>query len=304
LLRGLLRLFLVALADARGLSNARTLTAAPRPPSTRFALAAAPRPPSALFALAAALRALATFFTLGAALPALATFFALGAALRPLASLFMLVAAFRPLASTRGYGRLGALAPEMPHHEVNFLDARRVLARDDEAEIAALREAGAARARHAEHRKPPRARSLDRGEHVGRTAARRHRDEKISFLAESLDLPREHAPESGIVPDRGDERAVRGEGDRRQGAAIPEEAAHQLGREVLGLGGAPAVPAKEDRLAARRRLGEPLRHSLEERFLPLQGFRQESRARGDSSPDRPGSAQAASPPATPLRDAR
>src|SRR5690242_16711271 len=101
----------------------------------------------------------------------------------------------------------------MSHDEVHFLDPWRVLARNDETEIAALREAGALRARHAEHDEAARTSRLDRGQHVGRAAARRHRDEEIAFLPERLDLACVHAAESGIVPDRSENGAVRGERD-------------------------------------------------------------------------------------------
>jgi len=231
-----------------------------------------------------------------AALPPLAS------ALRPFPSaLDAFPSSLDALTRHRGFG---ALAPEMSHDEMHFLDTWRVLARDDEAEIAALRKAGALRARHAEHGEPSRARRLDRSQHVGRAAARRHRDEEIALFAKRLDLTRVHAAESGIVSDRGENGAIGGERDRGHRASVAKEAADQLGGEVLSLGGASAVSAKEDGFPARGCLGEPPCHALEKRFLPLEGLREEKRARGHPPPDRAGRTQAASPPAARFRDAR
>ena len=51
-----------------------------------------------------------------------------------------------------------------------------------------------------------------------------------------------------VVGDGGEDGRVRGQGQRRKASTMTAEMAHQLGREVLGIGGAATI-AEDDELA-------------------------------------------------------
>ncbi len=74
-------------------------------------------------------------------------------------------------------------------------------------------------------------------------------DDDVAGPAERLDLAREDLLEGEVVGDGREGRGVGRQGDGRQRPSVPAEAAHQLGREVLRVGGAAAV-AEDDQLAA------------------------------------------------------
>src|SRR5262249_50952131 len=63
-------------------------------------------------------------------------------------------------------------------------------------------------------------------------------------------LAREHTLVAIVVADRGEERGVRGQRDRRQRLSLVAEAADELGGKVLRIRGAAAVAAGEN-LATR-----------------------------------------------------
>jgi hypothetical protein len=61
----------------------------------------------------------------------------------------------------------------------------------------------------------------------------------------SEDLPGEDLLEAVVVPDRGERRGVRVQGDRRPRCALLQEPPGELGCQMLGVGRRPAVAAQE-----------------------------------------------------------
>jgi len=82
--------------------------------------------------------------------------------------------------------------------------------------------------------------------HVCRVTAGAEGHQYIAPLRQRLDLAREHTLVAVVVAERGEERGVGGERDRRQRLALLAEAADELGGEVLRVGGAATVAAGED----------------------------------------------------------
>ena len=72
------------------------------------------------------------------------------------------------------------------------------------------------------------------------------------LAAERLDLAREHPLDAEVVRDRGEQRGIGGEGDRRdrRTRVVDREGAHELGGQVLGIGRAAAVAADQQLPAA------------------------------------------------------
>lgn len=186
---------------------------------------------------------------------------------------------------------------------MDFLDARRLAAGNDEAEITPAGEGSAAGAGHPQDCEPPRASRLDRGEHVRRAPARRQNDQKISPFPQSFDLASENAREAVVISNGGENGGIGRQREGGQRPSVPLVSSHELRGKVLGLRRASAVAAKKDRPATPRGRGESLGHSLDERLVPPQGLEQEARALREADPDGT-SGQAASPPAPALRDAR
>ena len=83
-----------------------------------------------------------------------------------------------------------------------------------------------------------------------RGAARRDPDCDIASPTECLDLAREDLVEAGVVADGGEDGCVGRQRHRRECRAVPLEATHELGGDVLRVRGAAAVSEQED-LAAR-----------------------------------------------------
>ena len=96
-------------------------------------------------------------------------------------------------------------------------------------------------------------------EHVLRVAARRDPDRDVARTADRLDLPLEHEVEPVVIPDRGQHRGVRRQGDRGQRSAIDVEAARELGCDVLRVGSAPAVAEEHQGVPGPEGLDENVR---------------------------------------------
>ena len=79
-------------------------------------------------------------------------------------------------------------------------------------------------------------RPLEGAKHVRRAARGADADGHVARPAVGLDLPAEDRLEAHVVAHRGHDRGVGGEGDRGQGPPVHEVAAHELPREVLGVG--------------------------------------------------------------------
>lgn len=91
------------------------------------------------------------------------------------------------------------------------------------------------------------------GEDVGGVAAGREHDDEVAGLGEARDLAREGLVEAVVVADARHERAIGGQRERWQRTPIFGVAAGELGGEVGGLGGAPAIAADEEFVAGAQR---------------------------------------------------
>ena len=91
---------------------------------------------------------------------------------------------------------------------------------------------------------------------VGRVAAGRDAEGDVARRAKRLDLPREDALEPVVVGHRRHQARVGRQCQRRHRASFPLIPAHELGHEVLGVGGTAAVAEDEQRLAVAKRLGD------------------------------------------------
>jgi hypothetical protein len=101
---------------------------------------------------------------------------------------------------------------------------------------------------------------LDRGQQVGAAAAGGQHDQHVAGAAVRAHLAGEDLLEAVVVADRGERRGVRRQGDRGQRDPVVAQLAGQLGGQMLGLGGAPAVaghqhPAAGEEVGAQ--LGAP-----------------------------------------------
>ena len=103
----------------------------------------------------------------------------------------------------------------MAERDVDLLDQRRVVARHVHRHVAALPHRLAFRAGEADHRHSARARGPAGRKDVGRAAGGRDRQQHVARLAEREYLPREKLLEAEIIADRGQDRAVGRQRDRR-----------------------------------------------------------------------------------------
>ena len=89
-------------------------------------------------------------------------------------------------------------------------------------------------------------------------AARGDAEQDVPGPSERLELPREDAVDTEVVPDRREDRRVRRQGDRahRGSRMIDRQGADELRREVLCIGRAPAVPTDQQRAAVPERGGQ------------------------------------------------
>ena len=94
----------------------------------------------------------------------------------------------------------------------------------------------------------------DRIDDVGRVAARADSNEEVPSFAERLDLAGENALEIEVVGEGSEERGIGRQSQDGQGFPweIGREPAHELGREMLAVGGAPSVPLAKPRRTGRR----------------------------------------------------
>src|SRR5690606_31796303 len=110
------------------------------------------------------------------------------------------------------------------------------------------------RSRQTPHGQPERAPTRGGAQDVRAGAGGGQQDEDVAGPAVSLDLAGEHLLRAVVVDDRAQAGGLGAQRDRREGATVVEEAADQLGGEVLCLGGAAAV-ARGEQPGAR---GEPV----------------------------------------------
>ena len=120
---------------------------------------------------------------------------------------------------------------------------------DAEAEVAERRQLAARRAGEADHRHPLGLRRGDGGQDVGRAAGGGQREQHVARGAQRLDLAGEDAVVAIVVADRGQDRAVGGQRDRRQAGPVVVEAGDQLAGPVLRIRGAAAIAAEQQLVA-------------------------------------------------------
>src|SRR4029079_18633978 len=94
-------------------------------------------------------------------------------------------------------------------------------------------------------------------------------DQQVAWLRQRLDLSREDGLEAEVVAGRRQQRGVRGERDRRIRTSVPHVPHDILGREMLRVGGAPAIAAEEERPAAPHRVLDQAERDIE---LWTEGF--------------------------------
>lgn len=106
-------------------------------------------------------------------------------------------------------------------------------------------------------------RARHRSDHVQRPPTGADADQHIARTPQGFHLAGEHSREAEVVGVRGQERGVRRQRDGRQWRAheVPTKDAHELGRDVLAVGGAAPVATQEDLAAgpqgSRHQLGGP-----------------------------------------------
>ncbi len=155
-------------------------------------------------------------------------------------------------------GLVDQLAEVVDEEEVGLLGGGAALSRDDQLAGGEALGLAAAAAKEGEAGDAELLRLLEGGDDVGGVAARSDDDHEVARPGQAGDLAREDLFVAKIVADAGQERAVRGKGDRGQGPAGLGVAAHELRREVRRLGRAAAVPADQQLAAAAQRLEDQL----------------------------------------------
>ena len=169
---------------------------------------------------------------------------------------------------------------------MDFLDARGLGVRHVDEVVHRSRQTPSAAPGQAHGDETALAGQLQGLDDVGRPARGRDAHRDVTRAAVGLDLPAKHRLVAHVVADRRDHRRIRGEGDGRERGPVAPEAAHQLAREVLRVGGRSAVAEGEDPAAAAEafrhaptRRDEQARVGLEEALL-------EGDALGGQEPDR------------------
>ena len=101
-------------------------------------------------------------------------------------------------------------------------------------------------ARQPDGRHADRATALQAAQHVCRVAAGRERDSDIITFAKRLYLLGKNIGGTVVVGNRGQSRGVGGQRNGRQRRTVDQVTIHELGGQVLRVGGAAAVPEQEN----------------------------------------------------------
>src|SRR5690606_23516736 len=141
--------------------------------------------------------------------------------------------------------RLDQGAQQVADEFVAFLDARSLVRGDLETDLTAASQVTAARAGEADHLHTLGLGRVQRAQDVLGAAGGGDGDEHVALLAQRLDLAGEGVVVAVVVADRGEDRGVGGQRDRRQARAVVVEAADQFAGPVLGVGGAAAVAGEQ-----------------------------------------------------------
>ena len=153
--------------------------------------------------------------------------------------------------------------------DVELLDQRRRVSRGIEAQIAARGHLAPAPSGEADDDQPLAPRRLDRTQDVRRAPRGGDRDQHVAGDAKTQNLPLEDPLVAVIIADRGQNRAVGGQRDRRGRGAVIVEPGEKLAGEVLRVCRAAAIAGEQYLASGRERPGEPIYDRL--------GRRQEGR---------------------------
>lgn len=170
------------------------------------------------------------------------------------------------------------LAEMMDQKEMGLLRSRAAVARDDEIAGGEALGVATAAAEEGDGLELQLFRFVQGGEDVGRMTAGGEHDEEIFRAREAGDLTREGVFVAVVVDDAGEERAVGGESDSGQGAAVFGVTADEFGREMGGLRGAAAIAADEQFSATAERREDHLAGAVDlganfgERLQGADGF--------------------------------
>src|SRR5262245_544010 len=156
----------------------------------------------------------------------------------------------KPCASQRTQFIFNQLANNMARRDVDFLNARRLVARNDERQINKRRHFAAARPEQADCLDLHRARLFDGLDHVRRNAAGRDGEGYVALATEGLNLAGEDEVERAVIADRREQRRVGGQGQGRERLAFAPHFESQFGGDVLRVGGRAPV-AEDQQLTAR-----------------------------------------------------
>ena len=158
--------------------------------------------------------------------------------------------------------KLRAKAAEFHQHaedvferEVRLLNVHRRRRRNDDVQIAVLGHLAAAIAAEASGCKAHLAGKLKGADDVAGASGGRDAEEDVAARAEGFDLAGEDAIEGVIVRDGSEQRGVGGESDGAECRAVGDEAANELGGEVLGVGCGAAIAGDEQFSAGLERGG-------------------------------------------------
>lgn len=137
----------------------------------------------------------------------------------------------------------------MADHDMHFLSPCRYLSRNGQADVAGIFHLTAAIGRHADNRKALRTGFFNGFEDVAAVAGRRNADQDISFFTKGMDLTPEYRIKAVVISDGRQDRRVDGQGDSREGRPFFLKTTDDFSSQVLRVGGAAAIAAKEDFVA-------------------------------------------------------
>lgn len=142
---------------------------------------------------------------------------------------------------------LDQLAGDMACGDMNLLNPGRMLFRNGKEQVAELRKLPSSLSGKAQDFHPLPARLFSRLKDIGGITAGANCDEEIARLTKGLDLAREDALESVVIPLRRKRRGIGGQGKHWKRPALKLlETNHELSCDMLGIRGATAIPAEQD----------------------------------------------------------
>lgn len=162
---------------------------------------------------------------------------------------------------------LDFVADEMPRQKMSLLNPRRACRRRAKAHVAQGGEFVTFAPCESDRRGTKVTGSYEGLQDVCRPAARADTHDAVAGSYVGTNLPGEDLREVVVVADSSQDRSVAGEGDGWKGPAFPEEAPHELGGDVLGIGRTAAVATKVERAAAIEAEGDTVCNLPEDRLM-------------------------------------